>query len=174
MASTQTMTPHPTPTRSARRVTPLFALLLIGLISCQPQSTPLSTRQHVRIADRTFTLELALDPQARFRGLSDRKEIAPDGGMLFVFPVPQKMGFVMRRCLVPIDILFLDGGGRIVSTHAMQLEPYDTPEDKLTVYNSGYPAQFAIEIRGGTLGTLGLRNGDKIDLPLGALKDRAR
>ena len=60
-----------------------------------------STTQQVTIKSETFTLELALDDASRLQGLSDRAEIAEDGGMLFVFPREEKREFVMRRCLVP-------------------------------------------------------------------------
>jgi len=93
--------------------------------------------------------------------------------MLFVFAHPRKLAFVMRRCLVPIDIIFLDAGGRVVQTHAMAVEPYDTPEWNLKRYSSRYAAQFAIELRGGTLEKLKVKVGDKIDLPLKELKQRA-
>src|SRR5205823_4022625 len=100
------------------------------------------------IAGRTFNLELALNSSARHRGLSDRKEIAPDGGMLFVFTAPAELNFVMRRCYVPIDLIYLGPDGKIVSMHRMTVVPYDTPERELPVYSSGWKAQFAIELKG--------------------------
>ncbi len=152
-----------------------FAALLPCLVAgaCSKVDPPLDV-QRVTISGRTFTLELALDDDARFGGLSNRAEIAADGGMLFVFPQPRPLSFVMRQCLVPIDLIFLDAGGRIVATHAMQVEPYDTPEAQLTAYPSEWPAQFAIELRGGTLEALNLTTGHRIDLPTEALKRRAR
>src|SRR5690606_24546556 len=81
-----------------------------------------TTTQDVTIKNETFTLELALDEASRFQGLSDRAEIADDGGMLFVFPKEAIREFVMRRCLVPIDIAFLNAEGEVVWMHAMQVE----------------------------------------------------
>jgi len=129
----------------------------------------------VTLKDEAFLLELALDEDTRFQGLSDRPEIAPDGGMLFVFPESGRREFVMRRCLVPIDIAFLDDQGKIVWMHAMQVESDpDTPEYRLKRYDSHYPTRFAIELRDGTLRRLGLKQGDAIVLPLEDLKARAR
>ena len=79
----------------------------------------------------------------------------------------------MRRCLVPIDIVFLDAGGRVVAMHEMEVEPYDTPSAELTPYPSRYPAQFAIEVRGGWLDRLDVELGDRVELPREALKARA-
>ncbi|GAB4107955.1 MAG: hypothetical protein Kow00105_12800 [Phycisphaeraceae bacterium] len=129
----------------------------------------------VTIKGRVFNLELALDDATRFQGLSDREQIPEDGGMLFVFPDAQVRQFVMRRCLVPIDIAFLDADGEVVWMHAMQIEPDpEAPDYRLKHYSSHYPAQFAIEFREGTIRRLGLKQGDRIDLPLDSLKKRAQ
>jgi uncharacterized membrane protein (UPF0127 family) len=149
----------------------------IALLVAGCRETGLSVEEpvvDVRINDRAFELELALDSPSRYQGLSDREWIAPDGGMLFVFPDADKRAFVMRRCHVPIDLLYLDAGGRIVSMHRMQVEPSDTPEAQLKRYASGWPAQFVIEFAGSTLDELGLKTGEKIDLPYDSLKRRAR
>ncbi len=155
--------------------TRMLILLLSLLLSACDRSNPAEDDTvRITIVGRAFTLELALDEEARVQGLSDREHIPEDGGMLFVFPRPQRLSFVMRRCLVPIDIIYLDATGRVVKTHAMKVEPYDTPDHRLTRYDSGYVAQFAVEVAGGTLETLGLKVGDKIDLPADSLKQRAR
>jgi len=128
--------------------------------------------QQVTIKDKTFTLELALTPMARYRGLSNRASVAADGGMLFVFRSPDVQQFVMRECLVPIDIAFVDAKGKVVATHAMQVEPYDTPEGELKRYSSGKPAVMAVELQGGMLDKLGIKPGDTIELPYQDLKRR--
>ncbi len=129
----------------------------------------------VTIKGETFHLELALDDDSRFQGLSDRAEIAADGGMLFMFKKAQRRQFVMRRCLVPIDIAFLDSEGKIVWMHAMQVESDpDAPDYRLKRYDSHYPSLFAIELRDGTLRRLGMKQGDQIDLPIEVLKQRVR
>ncbi len=148
-------------------------IMAIGLTAC---STDTMTPQfsQIEIHGRTFNLELALDNRTRYQGLSDRSEIPSDGGMLFVFPYPRQTYFVMRRCLVPIDIIFLDSQGYIVQTHQMTVEPYDTPERELTRYPSVYPTQFVIELKGGTLDDLPLSKGEQIELDYQRLKSLAR
>lgn len=129
----------------------------------------------VTIKGETFNLELALDNDTRIQGLSDRAEIAEDGGMLFVFPEEERRAFVMRRCLVPIDLAYLDAQGVVIWMHAMQIEPDpDAPDNQLKLYNSHHPTRFAIELREGSLRRLGLHQGDQIELPLEDLKGRAR
>lgn len=141
----------------------------------------------VEIKGREFVLDLALDDQTRYQGLSGRGEIEPDKGMLFIFPDRYVMvhEFVMRDCSAPIDIIYLDKAMRVTATHAMTPEAPKKPEesdqqynDRLKRYSSEAAAQFVIEIRGGVLEELKkegkeVKRGEKIALDPD-LKRRAR
>ncbi|QDU33602.1 hypothetical protein KS4_16540 [Poriferisphaera corsica] len=156
---------------------PMLLILLMALLHVSCSSQPVPSPQDpikVQIKDQTYTLELAITPQQRFQGLSDRETMPTDQGMLFVFPYPQIQNFVMRRCYFPIDIIYLDPSGRVITTHNMQTVPFDTPEFELPRYSSRYPAQFAIELHGGELEKLHLKEGDLIPLPLQSLKKLAQ
>ncbi len=52
---------------------------------------------------------LADDDQERFRGLSDRVDLGPAEGMLFLYDRSEYHAHVMRRMLFPLDFLFVDG-----------------------------------------------------------------
>ena len=133
----------------------------------------------INVGGKNFFLELALTSEKRFRGLSDRTSIDPDGGILFVFPDSQVtvQGFVMRDCPIPIDIIYLDSAGRVLAMHEMKAEPprdpakgEGTPADannvaynsRLKQWSSRYPSQYVIELAGGTIKTLKLKEGDQI------------
>lgn len=129
------------------------------------------------ISGQTFTLELAVDGDAREQGLSDRKTIADDGGMLFVFPSPVKTQFVMRRCYVPIDLIFVDEDGYIDQLHAMEvITPIGGARWKKPF--TGYPTAgyilYAIELKGGKIAELGLKRGEKLELPEAVLQLKAQ
>jgi len=189
--------PSATPSK-ARRGIAVLALAVIAAAVTVPlalegarkadPATPDATHETVAIKDRTFRLELALDDATRFKGLSGREEIPADGGMLFVFPRASQQQFVMRDCAVPIDIIYLDGTGRVTASHAMQPEPPRTEaeaannpltqtnaayESRLRRYPSRFASQFVIELKGGTLETLKVRDGEKIELGVKGLKKRA-
>lgn len=140
---------------------------------------PETTR--VRLGEETFRLELALDNETRTLGLGGRTRIPSDGGMLFVFPQPAQLSFVMRDCPVPIDVAFLDGGGRVVAIHEMHPEaprregegPWEY-ESRLERYSSRFAAQFAVETAGGRMAEVGLKVGDLVPIDTEALKERAR
>ena len=151
----------------------LMAAVGWPLVGCG-RSGAAGTTLPLRIRGQSFAVELALDEASRFQGLSDRPSIPDDGGMLFVFPNAHQRIFVMRRCLVPIDLVYLGPNGRIIRMHHMEVEPAETWQTPARLYPSRWPAQFAVELKGGTIDRLGLKVGDRIELPLEALKRRAR
>lgn len=135
----------------------------------------------VRIKGKEFRLELAIEDAVRIKGLGGRDRIDEDGGMLFVFPRPVRQSFVMRDCPVAIDIAYLDGAGRVLTMHEMtpeeprkEGETAQAYEERLKKYDSRFPAQFVVEVAGGTLRRLGLAAGDLVELDAEGLKGRAR
>lgn len=126
-----------------------------------------------------FHAELAVDFATQVRGLGGRERIDPEGGMLFAYPDAKPLVFVMRDCLAPIDIAFLDADARVVSMHTMTVEtpkqPWESPRDyqaRLQPYASGAPAQFAFETAAGRLAALGVRVGDRARFDLAGLRSK--
>jgi uncharacterized membrane protein (UPF0127 family) len=137
----------------------LGMLALAGLAGgCGGKPSPPAAHT-VEINGRTWRVELATTPEQRYRGLSGRKRLADDAGMLFIFPLPEVQDFCMRECLIPLDIAFIGADLRVVKTHTMAVEP-----DRLgTVsYPSGLPAQYALEVPAGSLARAGVRVGQKV------------
>jgi len=163
-----------------RRTWAVIALLacLVTIPACQ--DTPDDGLVHVTIKGKAFRLEPALDGPTRGLGLGERRELAADGGMIFVFKKAASQAFVMRDCYIDIDIAFLDDSGRIVAIHAMKTEaPQHEGESertyalRLTQYPSRFPASVAVEVLGGTFADLGLKEGEVIKVDVEGLKARA-
>lgn len=150
----------------------ILSLLLTGALTACNEKTP--THQQVTLANKSFNLELALTDAQIERGLMHRDSLPDDGGMLFVFPDAQVRSFWMKNCLIPIDVIYLDPTGRIVSIQNMTPPDPNTPENELPLYSSRWRAQFAIELFGGRADKLGLKTDQIIKLPLEYLKNLVR
>lgn len=137
----------------------------------------------VFIKDKPFYLEVAATDEVRIKGMGGRTSIEPDGGMVFVFRSAEKRHFVMRDCVIPIDIMFLDGAGKVLATYTMPVEAprgadepvtadpmLDKYEQRLPRYSSRFPSQFVIELKAGTIGELGIREGDQVRMDTEGLK----
>ena len=174
----------------------LIALIaLLATPGCQEVRSPDPTPQNddpaiaddgrdaVTINGETFRLDVAADPATRIRGLMNRDHIPDYGGMLFIFPYPEMQSFWMAHCLVDMDIIYLDAEGRVTATHRMKTIPPKGEDEsewayqrraRAKTYWSMYPAQFAIELKAGTLDRLNLLTDDPIELDLERLKAMAR
>lgn len=147
--------------------------------STAPDSQP--AREKLEIAGEVFELEVAADSASREEGLMHRQRIDDHGGMLFVYPETQaELRFWMKNCPIDIDILYVDHEGRIVSTYRMKSAPamrkgeseegYDA---RLPRYPSKRPAQFAIELKAGTIERLKIKPGEVIEMDVKRLEAMA-
>ena len=174
-------------------LTAIWALSLIvwPVPGCEEEPPPAGF-ERVVIDGQPYTLELALDEDTRTLGLGGRESLPEKGGMLFVFRRAQRRQFIMRDCLMDIDIIFLDPNGRITAMQHMPTEPLRAAnegepgdwdpkkaanrryESRLKRYSSRGACQFVIEIAGGELEGLDLKVGQKIELDTARLKRQAR
>jgi uncharacterized protein len=92
-------------------------------------------------------------------GLMNRQSMPANHGMVFVFPSEQRLSFYMRNTLIPLDILYLDQEGAVVSIHPMQ------PLDLRGVPVRGGLAKYAIELNQGAAARVGVRPGDRLQVP---------
>jgi len=83
------------------------------------------------------------------RGLMGRPSLASDCGMLFVHPKPGFYSYWMRGVSIPLDILWLDSQRRIVA-FVRNAQPGQGS------FQPNHPAQFVLELAGGTARNLKL------------------
>ncbi len=120
-------------------------------------------RSHVGLETRdggkfAVKVELALTHDEREVGLMNRATLGPDDGMLFVFAREAKVSFWMHNTLVPLDMIFISNGGRIVGIVADAAPLTDTPRQV------GAPSRYVLEVNGGYAASHGLRVGDRVVL----------
>jgi uncharacterized membrane protein (UPF0127 family) len=111
----------------------------------------------------TVRLEVAADPASRSRGLSGRRSVPPNTGMVFLYPVDTTGGFWMKDTLVPLSIAFVAANGQVVSTNEM----VPCQADPCPVYQPARPYRYAVELPAGALAAAGVGPGSLV-LPLQA------
>ncbi len=116
----------------------------------------------MKIGTETYKLEIANTEDSRRTGLMRRDAMPADRGMIFSFDEERILQFHMLNTRIPLDILFLDAGGRVVSIHEMK--PYDTKTDT----RSARPAKYAIELNRGQIKVSGVKPGDVLEIPASA------
>ncbi len=101
------------------------------------------------------TVEVADDDSKREIGLMFRRKLEPDRGMLFVFAEEADHVFWMRNTLIPLDMIFIDGSGRVAGIVAratpLSLDP-----------RSAGRSRYVLEVAGGWAEERGVKTGDRI------------
>ena len=141
----------------------LVLILCAGVGACErdrgtnaaPSSTP-SNNSSVRAdepqPDGTVRMQI---------GLMHRRSMPQDRGMVFTFPQAQPLGFWMKNTYIPLDIVYLDENGKVVSVKQMK------PLDESRV-ESDAPAKYAIELNQGAAQRAGVKVGDVLNVPSAA------
>ena len=112
----------------------------------------------MKLGSKTFTLEVANDTPEREKGLMRRDSMPADHGMIFVFAGEERLGFYMKNTRIPLDIIFVNSSGVVVSIK--QMRPYDVS----TTYTDA-PAKWAIELNQGAAAQAGVKVGDQLSIP---------
>ncbi len=131
----------------------LFAVALVAPASAaEPPALPT-----IRLAAgiHQITAEVAATEAALARGLMFRERLAPNHGMLFVFPVAAVHCMWMRNTLIPLSVAFLADDGRIVNIEDM--EPLTQ-----TSHCAARPVRFALEMERGWFAKRGIAAGARI------------
>ena len=158
-------------TSTLRHALILAAAITLASITACSKPAIVNGKAVVNLDGTSYTLDIVADDESRERGLGGVESLPENGGMLFVFKDSGLRAFLMRDCLIDIDIIFLDPSGRIVAMHHMPAEDpmteTETPttyERRLKRYSSRFSAQYAIEIIGGRLDSMNLKEGQLINL----------
>ncbi len=147
------------------RLLQVLCLLVFAVASAPESAAEVSfTRDEVTIwtADggrHRFAVELALNPAQRAQGLMFRTRMAPDAGMLFVYPTEEPVAMWMKNTHLPLDMLFIRSDGRIV-TIVEETVPFS-----LETISSGPAVKAVLELNAGTVARLGIKPGDVVVHP---------
>jgi len=116
----------------------------------------------VIIDEQLINIEIADEVEEHWQGLSDRKSMSANNGMLFKFPNYQIRTFVMRNMHFPLDIIFIKDN-KIVKIYE-RLEPEGVNPVKR--YTSPIPMNYVLEVNGGYCDAFGIKEGDQVKINL--------
>lgn len=99
--------------------------------------------------------EVAADPANRQQGLMNRRSMAQQQGMLFVFREEKQHCMWMRNTYIPLSVAFLDRDGRILNIENMQPHSEDN-------HCAAKPARYALEMNLGWFAAKGIKPGTRL------------
>ncbi len=142
---------------------PFNGVTQISQSPVQTQENPgqmLPITAQAKIGPEIIQLEVAKTPQQQALGLMFRTSLAPDRGMLFPFERPRIVGFWMKNCKIPLDMIFLRNG----VVKGIQVNAPPCQQDPCPSYGPDVPVDTVIELGGGRSQELGVKVGDRIPI----------
>jgi uncharacterized protein len=107
-------------------------------------------------ARHSFRVWIADTSERQMQGLMFVRDLPADQGMLFVHDRARVASMWMKNTFIPLDMLFIDARGRIVTIHE------NTTPRSLETLSSGRPVLAVLELRGGEVARRGIRTGDRV------------
>lgn len=126
----------------------------------QPRELSASSSPTVEIGGRTVRVDVADSEEERKLGLGGREKLAPDEGMLFIFPQDGRHEFWMKDMHFSIDIIWLAADGHIVDA-AENVTPDTYPS---SIFVPNVAARYVLELPAGFMKEYSVRLGDVVRL----------
>ena len=150
----------------ARLLCTLCAVLPLTLDAAPAGTVPLSAFPRERIAVETrasfrrhlFEAWRADTPQTREQGFMfvEDREVRSDQAMIFIYDPPQYVAMWMKNTLLPLDMLFVDERGCVV-TIKQNAKP-----GSLAQIVSRVPVVLIVELKAGTVAAQDIAVGDRV------------
>lgn len=114
-----------------------------------------------RIGEARVNAEVVESLPAQQRGLSGRESLAPDGGMLFVYPDKDIRHFWMPNMNFALDVLWIADG---VVVGWQENIPFQSTDGSIPRFQSNVPVDMVLEINSGWIAQNKAKIGDKVDI----------
>ncbi len=137
----------------------LAALLLLAPSLAGAACDPDRVELRGDFGTASFSVEIADDAGERAQGLMNRPSMPTGQGMLFIYDRPQPVSFWMRNTLIPLDMIFVDGTGRVTQVHEEAVPLDETP------IPGGDGVLVVLEINGGLADRIGIEEGAEMRHP---------
>ena len=131
------------------------AVLLLITLLASAQALAQMPRLELNAGFHRIDAEVAADQPNRMQGLMNRRSMATNQGMLFVFTQADRHCMWMRNTLLPLSVAFLDEQGQILNIEDMKPQTENN-------HCAAAPARFALEMNQGWFAGKGIKVGQRI------------
>lgn len=106
----------------------------------------------IEIGDKEYNVEVARTEEEKIKGLQEKESLGENEGMLFIYDEPQELAFWMKDTAIPLDIVFIDEDGEVISVQQ------DQPYDETLLEEDG--VMYVLEVNQNS----GIQPGDELDI----------
>jgi uncharacterized membrane protein (UPF0127 family) len=137
-------------------------LATFALVACSPKLEALEQTQillRTSSGEHVIRVDIADNAKGRRQGLQNRRQLAPDQGMLFDFHAEQPVSFWMKNTPLALDMFFFTRDGKLV-----QISENNTPYSTDPI-PSRQPVRYVLEMLAGSAFRLKADMGDTLVIP---------
>lgn len=140
----------------------VILLIIAGffLLAKKPQQKT----SEILITGNKLQIEIMQTEEEKAKGLSDRKNLCSNCGLLFVYDHEGIYSFWMRRMYFDIDILWLVGDRVVDITYGAKKPSKEDFERPREVFQSKQPVDKVLEVNVGWVEKNGIKAGDKLEI----------
>jgi uncharacterized membrane protein (UPF0127 family) len=138
-------------------------------------------KERIVLLGEQFDAEFCFDEVTRATGMGARDKFPEGTAMIFVHPRAIMLNYWMKDCLIDMDMIFVDGKGRVTAVHEATREKLRSTgetkeryESRLYRYSSRMPAQFVIELPPGSIKRLKPMVSQQLNLDWARYAQRAK
>ncbi len=128
-----------------------LAIIVISLIIWRAGdinfTLPFTSQANAQVNNHEIELTVVRSERDRMNGLSGRRSLDRDDGMLFVFEEKDRHSFWMKNMNFPLDIIYIDDNKVVdIKKNAQPISEEDTSP---TIYTPSRPANYVLEVNAG-------------------------
>lgn len=152
------------------RIEPLVVVVALFAFACNSsspapetvavQQPPATSPAVIAPNGERIVVEIAADDATRAQGLMFRSSLTPGTGMLFIFASETPQGFWMKNTIIPLDMVWIDGAGRIIDVKTA----VPCKADPCPSYDPRGPAEYVLEIAAGEAKRYGFMPGASVKI----------
>jgi len=135
----------------------ILIVFVVALFLLLNNTGDLKNIKQVRISGEEIQVELALTQEERLQGLSNRTNLNPGSGMLFIFEQSGEHPFWMKEMNFPLDMIWINENMKVVYIKN-NAQPNDYPQ----IYGKGYDAKYVLEVVADFIEQHNLKIGDSV------------
>ena len=132
-------------------------IILLSSTVCETQNLLILKDNQILV---NFNVEIAQTPYQLQKGLMHRKHLDEMSGMLFIFDEIGEKIFWMKNTLIPLDIIFINNSGKILTIHKNTIPFSEKP------LKGGKNTKYVLEINSGLTNKYKIFEGNLVIHPI--------
>jgi uncharacterized membrane protein (UPF0127 family) len=140
----------------------LSILMQVGIRPPWQMQFPELPTAEIALGGVPLTVDVAVSPAARARGLGYRPGLQEGAGMLFIDDQAQPQRFWMKGMRFCLDIIWIDGQQVVGAAENFCPDPLGTPDTERQTASSPVPVRYVVEVPAGWMAENGVTTGSPV------------